>query len=235
MAAHYIDNAVFEASRIIVPLPKGWHYHDEGASRVTIFSGDDEPVTIEGRTSQILLQHETRYLIEVGKKGPEEAKREAAGKIIPIALRDFFSGDKYGRCIPLGPRDFGKGDEYHVHILYTDTGNPGFNLVTRGHEEFHAIKRIPGAIQILDNKMRESHNLKTGLGCVKNEELAAFCNGVCALDEHIMDTLEVVSYLEKNDPENGRIFDRALRIYYDDEGESLKSRIKAFFVGAFGG
>jgi hypothetical protein len=235
MAAHYIDNAVFEASRIVVPLPEGWHYHDEGASRVTIFSRDDEPVTVEGRTSQILLQHETRYLIEVGKKCPEEAKREAAGKIIPIALRDFYSGDKYGRCIHLGPRDFGNGDEYHVHILYTDTGNPGFNLVTKAHEEFHAIKRIPGALQILDKKMGELHNLKVDLGRMRNEELAAFCNGACALDEHGMDSLEVVSYLEKNDPENGLIFDRALRIYYGDEGETLKSRIKAFFGGAFGG
>ncbi|MBI2655985.1 hypothetical protein HYX06_06200 [Candidatus Woesearchaeota archaeon] len=213
MADENIVTAFFEVTGLKVPLPEGWHFHDEGASRISLFADPDKPQTIDGRVIQIFLNHRIRYLMQSGISH-DEALTVAQEETHPYVLREMRNPlSQLGRCIAFPNINYGSGPETHLHILYTDQERDELNVALRAHEEFHAISKIPGAIQNLEQHFLSSHRVSVNFGKIHNEEVAAWCNAVFALHAHSMDPQQVYPASQFGDDRFRRYFGRAMEIY----------------------
>ncbi len=207
-----VRTAFFEVTGLSVPLPQGWHFHDEGASRPNIFADRDAPQSIEARNIEIFLDHTIRYLTQVERMSPEDAYEVAKSMAEPFIVAEIQSRKtQYGSCLPFLNVNYGDGPESHIHILYIDRGRPDFNVALRAHEEFHALKLIPSAVQSLEQHILDSQGASIDFGRISNQEVAAWCNAVFALHAHGMDVHEVHSTF--GSPGFRRDFGKAMKIY----------------------
>ena len=216
-----VRTAFFEATGLHAPLPEGWYYHDEEALvgvRKRPFSLPKEVRIPEVKLLEIVTQHESRYLTEVCGMKPEDALGKARNiavekyglEVATWLLSDYFSLGMYF----VYAKDFGKGKETHVHIFYIDDGIPEVTFQTRAHEEFHAIKSIPGALDRLEQHILQTQGLTVNFKDIKNEELAAYLNAVITLVARGMSPQPVLRYFEELGAENAiRDFKRALKTY----------------------
>jgi hypothetical protein len=217
--------ATFEISGISVPLPEGWYFHDEGASKLDLLVSLSEGAqTIAGRSLEVVTKHLTRYNVEVEGMDPEDAEQQAKqdalwkmGYGIRLKIDAFSDASVCGECLRYGPIDFGKGEETHVHLLYLDEGRQDVNLKIRAHEEQHAMRHIPGAIEALERKIEEDRGRPLHFDRIKDTELAADCNAVHALATRGFDLSEVYRYDAKRDSNVARRFKRATHIYHNDD------------------
>jgi len=207
-----VRTAFFEVTGLSVPLPQGWHFHDEGASKLSIFTNTDKPQTIEARKLEIYLSHQVRYLTQVEGMSPEVARETGTSAAMPFIVAEIQSRKiQYGSCMPFLNVDYGNGPESHIHILYIDRDRLDFNVALRAHEEFHALKLIPHAIQSLEQHILASQGVSIDFGRISNQEVAAWCNAVFALRTHGMDTHEIHSTF--GGPEFRHDFSKAMKIY----------------------
>ncbi len=233
--------ARFEISGLEVPLPNGWYFHDEGASRLDILIPRSEgPQTIEGKRLEIITRHLTRYYLEVKNMNPADAYATARKSALydfdcDKQLMDAAQGRRSmsGVCSIFGPLQFGSKEETHIHILYLDLGRKDINLRIRAHEEQHAITHIPGAIEMLEDKIKEERGTPIHFDRITDKELAADCNAVHTLTIKGFDLTDVYEYDLKRDPVVAKRFKRAMYMY--DRGDyssfgftanQLSSRIK---------
>ena len=208
--------AVFGVSEIAVPLPDGMYFHDEGSSIPTLLPVDDVPTTIEGRSLEITARHEKRYLVNVKGMNPEEAEIRAHSIALEKHIEDFFDDVvRIGRCYTIR-RDFGNGLETHIHILYLDEGSYTKLMFTRGHEEYHAMMQIPRAVEILEQKIIADRGTPIHFAKIKDEELAADCNGVHAVANRGFPIENLLDHNLSGRLDLGRL-ERAIYIY--EQGE----------------
>ena len=204
--------AVFNASGITVPLPKGMFFYDEGPS--TLLSDSDTPTSIEERSLEIVIKHNTRYLVNAKGMNPEDARMEAQYQAVMRHWLEFLDNVvRDGRTLAF-TRDFGNGKETHIHILYLDRRIPAVNLFTRAHEEYHALTHIPGGVEILEKKIAADRGTSLRFSKIQDEELAADCNGVHTVVQNKMRLANVVKYQQEGGDRNmiNRL-QRALHIY----------------------
>ncbi len=220
------NHAYFAITDLAVPLPENWYFHDEGASKLEsnldlLIHPPLCPQTIPGRSLEIVRAHIYNQLIQEGI--PEQ---EA---IIQAQHEAFYQEGHYQRMMsrlhesgvslllkPLGI------NETHIHMLYLDEGRQDLNTFIRGHEEQHCISYIPGALALLEEKITQHREKPIRFNKIKDEELAADCNGIHALVTHNYDLDPVQEHYIKNDPINGKQFAHARYIYENDEYNGIR-------------
>ena len=92
-----------------------------------------------------------------------------------------------------GPRDYGTGPETHLHIFYLDKGREDVNLFLRGHEEGHALSKIPGGLSLMEER-KEGPSLS--FSTIRNQELLADCVAVHALHTQGFAVDDVVAHYQ---------------------------------------
>ncbi len=209
------------ATGLDVPLPEGWRYFDEGASRPSLSTHPDVDgfQTIEGRSLEIMLHHEHLYLDMHDHINPEEAPQYAVAAVLR-KMRIFerlLHDHTLGTTLLYEHADYGQGPTTYIHVLYLDEGIPEVNFWIRAHEEFHAIKMIPGALGLLEQNIAQERGKPLPFCRIKDEELAADCNAVHGLIRLGFDLGAVLQYAQEKDQDLQNRIARAIQIYDHDE------------------
>ena len=118
-----------------------------------------------------------------------------------------------GICFVWGPHQYIKGPEIHIHIAYMERDRYDVMLRTRAHEEQHAAAKIPGGLELLEEKIAAYRGAPIHFDKLDDSELAAEINAVYVLDRQGFNPRKVHALTADGDKDRGKCFKRAIYIY----------------------
>lgn len=233
--------ATIEVTGISVPLPRNWYFHDDGSIgfnpllpqfslptakrkklvrtiKTLVASNDDgsEKITLAGKRLEIQVQHLTRYFVEVCQQDSDSAEKTALNSALFMYLtssKKVDSSNWQGEFLVFNQFDFSRGRETHLHIFYYGSDRKDLDLFVRAHEEYHALSHIPGAVTLLEEKILKERGTTPQFRKIRNDEVAANCNGVHTLISQNYDPLELFNFLAQKFPNLDHTLAQAYYVY----------------------